>query len=145
MVNSICVPVMFFWSCSSGEETPESHLWKQRERFVQLHPELQTSSRIPRGLWEHSRTSVQDGYRHTHLHRRLQESSDGGEDNESDISLTSAASMKCFNLSISIHKQLSKIIQKPFSMDLGTIPSVFFIAWSSSVPPGWTAHHSSET
>lgn len=135
MVNSICVlPVMFFWSRSSGEETPESHLWKQRERFVQLHPQLQTSSRIPRGLWEHSRTFVQDGYRHTHLHRRLQDSSDGGEDNELDLSLTSAAGMKCFNLSISIQKQLGKIIQKPCSMGPGIILPVF-------LQPGHPASH----
>lgn len=65
---------------SSREKTAESHLReRERETFVQLHPEFQTSSRSIRGVWGRARTTIQDGYRHTHFHRRPQESSDGGE------------------------------------------------------------------
>lgn len=65
---------------SSREKTAESHLReRERETFVQLHPEFQTSSRSVRGVRGRARTTIQDGYRHTHFHRRPQEGSDGGE------------------------------------------------------------------
>lgn len=78
---------MFIRHFSSGEKTADSHLREREwETFVQLHPEFQTSSRSVRGVWRRARTTVQDGYRHAHFHRRPHESSDGGENSNPVIS-----------------------------------------------------------